>query len=91
MAEARAPTRACGATSEHDSVAYGVSEDVKDVDVHTNGIESLVVHVQARLCRYVPPARVSTSCRTRSRMSFKDSRRYVHEFAGRHNTATWTR
>ena len=26
---------------EHDSVAHGVGEYVKDIDVHTNGIESL--------------------------------------------------
>ena len=58
---------------EHDSVAHGVGEYVKDIDVHTNGIESLWSMFKRG---YVG---------TYHRMSFKHLHRYVNEFAGRHN------
>ena len=58
---------------EHDSVAHGVGEYVKDVDVHTNGIESLWSMFKRG---YVG---------TYHKMSFKHLHRYVNEFGGRHN------
>lgn len=58
---------------EHDSVAHSLEEYVKDIDVHTNGIESLWSMFKRG---YIG---------TYHRMSFKHLHRYVNEFAGRHN------
>ncbi len=58
---------------EHDSVKHSVGEYVKDVDVHTNGIESLWSMFKRGFVG------------TYHRMSPKHLHRYVAEFTGRQN------
>lgn len=57
----------------HDSVKHSVGEYVKDVDVHTNGIESLWSMFKRGFVG------------TYHRMSPKHLHRYVREFEGRQN------